>query len=350
MRTRVRVIQGRLAETEPYRTSAIEAAYQHFRLDKQGSLVSPKTLQHYEWTIRPFLRWLNEEHPEVLRFEQLNVEMVRQYRVDMSQRLTTRGRLPEPATLNDLHRLLMTFLRWAEDEGYAVDSRMRRLKAPRVPLKEATVLHIAQLRDVLAACNPERPQEELIVRMLVGSGVRAAELCGLAVRGPDGLPDLMLDSLDRGRVELRVRWDAGAKGKKSRRVPITPKLAAVIKRYEARHRDHARVPNILVNDRGLSYTSWGIDQLMDRLEKRVGFHIHAHAFRHTFATVACQAGWNLERLRAAMGHADYAVLHRYVRLSSERDLGSLLDWSSFITVEESALPAMARGGRSWGRM
>jgi integrase len=218
---------------------------------------------------------------EVLRFEQLNVEMVRQYRIEMSQRLTTRGRLPEPATLNDLHRLLMTFLRWAEDEGYAVDSRMRRLKAPRVPLKEATVLHIARLRDVLAACNPERPQEELIVRMLVGSGVRAAELCGLAVRGPDGLPDLMLDSLDRGRVELRVRWDAGAKGKKSRRVPITPKLAAAIKRYEARHRDHAREPNVLVNDRGLSYTPWGIDQLMDRLEKRVGFHIHAHAFRHT---------------------------------------------------------------------
>jgi hypothetical protein len=213
MRTTVRVIQGRLAESEPHRTSAIEAAYQHFRLDKQGSLVSLKTLQHYEWTIRPFLRWLDEEHPEVLRCEQLGVDMVRQYRVDTSQRLTTRGRLPEPATLNDLHRLLMTFLRWAEDEGYAVDPRMHRLKAPRVPLKEATVLHIAQLRDVLAACNPERPQEELIVRMLVGSGVRAAELCGLAVRGPDGLPDLMLDSLDRGRVELRVRWDAGARAR-----------------------------------------------------------------------------------------------------------------------------------------
>jgi hypothetical protein len=63
---------------------------------------------------------------------------------------------------------------------------MRRLKAPQVPLKEATVFHIAQLRDVFAVCDPERPQEELILRMLVGSGVRAAELCGLAVRGPDG--------------------------------------------------------------------------------------------------------------------------------------------------------------------
>lgn len=48
MRTTMRVIQGHLAKSEPHRTSAIEAAYHHFRLDKQGSLVSPKTLRHYE--------------------------------------------------------------------------------------------------------------------------------------------------------------------------------------------------------------------------------------------------------------------------------------------------------------
>ena len=84
MRTTVRVIKGRLAESEPHGTSAIDTAYQHFHLDKQGSLVSPKTLRHYEWTIRPFLRWLDEEHPQVLCLEQLGVDMVRQYRVDMS--------------------------------------------------------------------------------------------------------------------------------------------------------------------------------------------------------------------------------------------------------------------------
>ena len=106
-----------------------------------------------------------------------------------------------------------------------------------------------------------------------------------------------------------------------------------------------QVPTILVNDRGLSYTPWGIDQLMDRLERRVGFHVHAHAFRHTFATVACQAGWSLERLRAAMGHAGYAVLHRYVRLSSERDLGSLSDWSNLIPVDGVPAPNAAR--RTW---
>jgi integrase len=68
--------------------------------------------------------------------------------------------------------------------------------------------------------------------------------------GTDGLPDLMLDSVQRGRVELRVRWDAGAKGKKSRRVPITPKLAAAIKRYEARQRPDVKYPQPLINHVG----------------------------------------------------------------------------------------------------
>lgn len=92
--------------------------------------------------------------------------------------------------------------------------------------------------------NPALPTEELVVRLLVGAGMRRAEVCGLAVRGPDGLPDLMTDSLQRGRVELRVRGDAGAKGCRSRRVPITPRLAAAVKRYEARHRPETDAPGL----------------------------------------------------------------------------------------------------------
>jgi integrase len=123
-------------------------------------------------------------------------------------------------------------------------------------------------------------------------------LSGLAVRGPDGLSDVMLDSLERGRAELRVRWDAGAKGRKARRVPITPQRALAIKRYVARHRMKSDLDVLLVNRLGRAYGKWGIDAMMDRLEGRVGFRVHAHGFRHTFATVGTQMGWNLERVRA----------------------------------------------------
>jgi integrase len=121
-----------------------------------------------------------------------------------------------------------------------------------------------------------------------------------------------------------VRWDAGAKGRKSRRVPITLKLAAAIKRYEARHRPETDLRQLLINGQGRPYQGPGIKAMMDRLTLRTGFRVHAHAFRHTFATVAAK------HLRAAMGHSDYGMLQRYVRLATERDLGPRTEWLELI--------------------
>ena len=74
--------------------------------------------------------------------------------------------------------------------------------------------------------------------------------------------------------------------------------------------------------------------MMNRLQDRAGFRVHAHAFRHTFATAATRFGWNLERLRSAMGHADYSVLQRYVWLSMQRDLGSADAWSEYLVLPQ----------------
>jgi site-specific recombinase XerD len=312
------------------RRPPIRAAYEHFRLDRQGALVTRRTLEFYDSHVLSFLSWLAGEG--VQRFEQLDVEHARLYRARLASTPGRHGRMLQPDTLHGSHRAIGTFLRWASREQYAVDDRILGLKAPRIPHKEPTVYHIAQVRKVLAACNPEVPTEDLMVRLLVGSGVRRAEVCGLAVKAPDGLSDLMVDSLTRGRVELRVRWDGGAKGRKSRRIPITPKLAAALARYEARHRPDTDHPQLLISEHNRPYVTAGVDSMMDRLQARAGFRVHAHAFRHTFATVATKLGWNFEHLRAAMGHADYAILQRYVRLATERDLGPRKDWLELIAA------------------
>ena len=96
------------------------------------------------------------------------------------------------------------------------------------------------------------------------------------------------------------------------------------------------MPELLISSRGTAYDKAGIDTMLDRLQVRAGFRVHAHAFRHTFATVACKMGWNFERLRAAMGHADYNRLQKYVRLAIERDLGRKSEWADFI-VEPARL-------------
>jgi integrase len=287
-------------------------------------------LGFYDAHVLPFLTWLDGEG--VSRFEHLDVTHARLYRARLASTPGRHGRPLRPNTLHGSHRAIATFLRWAAREGYPVDARILDLSPPRVPDTEPTVYHIAQVRKVLVACSADVPTEDLMVRLLLGSGIRRAEVCGLSVTAPDGLPDLMVDSMQRGRVELRVRWDAGAKGRKSRRVPITPKLAAALKRYEAQHRPDVEHPQLLISEHSRPYNVAGVDSMMDRLQVRVGFRVHAHAFRHTFATVATKLGWNFEHLRAAMGHADYVILQRYVRLATERDLGPRKDWLEFIAA------------------
>jgi site-specific recombinase XerD len=323
----VRVVDGVFA-VPVRRQPPLVVGYEHFRLDRQGALLSPKTLEYYDETVVPFLRWM--EADGVRRFEECDVTRIRSFRADLTTRIGKHGRPLAPKTILEYHRAILCFLRWAQREGYAVDPRILALTPPRVPDKEPAVFHITQMKKILGACNPAVPTEDLVVRILVGSGLRREELCGLAVLGPDGLSDVMTDSLGRGRVELRVRWNAGAKGRKSRRVPITTGLAAAIKRYEARHRSDADLPELLINEHGKPYQGPGIKSMMDRLTKRAGFKIHAHAFRHTFATVATKMGWNFEHLRAAMGHSDYGVLQRYVRLATERDLGPRSDWAELV--------------------
>lgn len=104
--------------------------------------------------------------------------MVQTYRAQLAAQPSQYGRALQPKTILESHRAILCFLRWAKREGYRIDERILDLVAPRVPLKEPTVYHIAQLRKALEACNPAVSTEARVVRLLVGSGMRRAEVYG----------------------------------------------------------------------------------------------------------------------------------------------------------------------------
>jgi integrase len=134
----------------------------------------------------PFLRWLEVE--SVRRFDEVDVGRVRTYRAHLATKLGKWGRPLAPKTILESHRAILCFLRWARREGYAVDGRILELTAPRVPDQEPTVYHFAQVRKILAACNPAVPTEDLVIRILVGSGLRREELCAWRSLGQTACP------------------------------------------------------------------------------------------------------------------------------------------------------------------
>jgi integrase/recombinase XerD len=318
----------------------LKESYELFLLERQGNRVTQRTIDYYNLWLGDFFRWLDAERPAVKGFEELDVNTMRLYRAHLASRPKANGERLAPISLVQAHRAVGTFLRWASDDDQPVDPRLLRLKAPRIAQPEKTVFTIAQVKVILESAAS--PTEEMLVRILVGAGLRASEACGLSLNAGDGLSDLMTDSLDRGRAELRVRWDAGAKGQKARRVPITKSLALAMRRYATKYRPQSDAQQLLIGVRGRPFIRWGVDSMMDRIQRRVGFRVHAHAFRHTFATVCTQNDWNLEKLRAAMGHADYSVLQGYVSLAAQRDLGPRKQWAELIL-----LPEIAEQRRGW---
>ena len=59
--------------------------------------------------------------------------------------------------------------------------------------------------------------------------------------------------------------------------------------------------------------------MMDRLTKRVGFRVHAHAFRHTFATEHLRHGIDIRTLQSWMGHRDIKSTMVYLKGVQSKD-------------------------------
>jgi hypothetical protein len=69
----MRVLEG-IAGRRP---TALEEAYQVFRLERQGNLVAPRTLEFYDRRVGELIAWLRSEAPTVERVEDVGVNHLR---------------------------------------------------------------------------------------------------------------------------------------------------------------------------------------------------------------------------------------------------------------------------------
>lgn len=91
-----------------------------------------------------------------------------------------------------------------------------------------------------------------------------------------------------------------------------------------RGRPEAQAKQLFVLSDGRPVSVMCVANLLRRVRYRVGFPVHAHRFRHTFATRYLSNGGEMERLRRILGHTSYVMVMRYVHLD-KGDLGRDFD-------------------------
>jgi integrase len=82
-------------------------------------------------------------------------------------------------TIHGFFEVLRAFTSWADREGYPVDAALPRVRAPMVAQKEVETYSRDQLEKIFDATAPGWPLTA--VKILLGTGMRLSELCGLMV-------------------------------------------------------------------------------------------------------------------------------------------------------------------------
>jgi site-specific recombinase XerD len=206
-------------------------------------------------------------------------------------------------TIHGCFQVLKSLANWADREGYEVDPDVLRLRGPKLPELEMEAYSAGEVEAAIQRASPAWAR--LAVQILVGTGLRVSELCGLQL---DDFED------DADATFLRVRR---GKGGKFRRVPVSPRLRKAISGYVHRDRPEVRSTHLLLTTVGQQVRVETCTRMLHRLGARVGFRVHAHKFRHTFATTYLRNGGDMERLRRILGHSTYAMVMRYVHLQKD---------------------------------
>jgi site-specific recombinase XerD len=207
----------------------------------------------------------------------------------------------KPATAANRYRALRVFYAWLEDEGEIAADPMVKMKPPRVPEQPAPVLTEDMLRRLLATCagrDFEARRDTAIIRLLLDSGGRRAEIAGMRLGDVNFEYDVVIVT---------------GKGGRERALPFGNRTGKAIDQYlraRARH-PHAELEWFWIGRKG-RVTASGIAQLLRRRGREAGIdNLHAHLFRHTFAHLWLRQGGGETDLMRLAGWKSRAMLQRY---------------------------------------
>lgn len=191
-----------------------------------------------------------------------------------------------------------------------------------------------EMRRIYSAAAVEDPtqradlrwpaRDRAVVAVLAGCGVRASELCGLAIA------DLI--DFDGDEPLLRVI----GKGDKERAVPLTPRVVGDLAEYLGERIDRSEGDErlrvaldapLFVRTDGSAVSPSVLNEWVIRwcrsagVTKPVG--AAAHAFRHTAADGMLAGGASLNEVQAVLGHANISTTSVYVAARAEASRAAL---------------------------
>lgn len=272
---------------------------------------TPQTTRWYTSRLALFLAWAMSQG--VTTLEDVTPPLVRRYVDYLQSRPSKNGTKLDTHTIHGHVRIIRTLLFWAAAEGLIDEQIPRRIKPPKKEDKVLQTLSDGQIKLLMDAAKlTDTPlRDTALLSLLLDTGCRAAELCGLR------LQDVTF-AADSAWILVH------GKGRKQREIALGRKARLALSRYLHRER-RSDDEHVFMGRKG-PLAPEGLDRLLYRLRNAagtdnfIGLSVAAHRWRHTHAVKALEAGMDLYAVSKQMGHADIGVTTNYLKAVTQRQL------------------------------
>lgn len=252
--------------------------------------LSARTLGFYDSVLRKCIAYIGKP----IRFVDAN-----DIRRCLSWAMVERG--CSSVTVNNERRVLSTFFQWLEDEDIIRKSPVKRTKAlkeEKGDKKPFSDEEIAMMRDVC-----ESARERAIFELLLSSGMRLSELCGLDRKDVD-MQNHECEVLGKGRKRRTCYFSAAAK--------------LYMEQYIESRDDDATALFVSANSPHNRLGKSAIERIVRNIGKRAGVaNVHPHRFRRTMATNNLRRGMKLEEIQQLLGHSNMDTTLIYAKVDKE---------------------------------
>jgi site-specific recombinase XerD len=260
---------------------------------------SPHTISSYQDGLAQFAKFLSSTGRPTDP-ARINRDYVESFLVELHKKW-------KPATVVARYKALRQYFKFLIELGEIKESPMAKMKAPTVPEQPIEPLSEDNIRAILAACQGQdfRSRRDMaIIRLLLDTGLRRAELSNLKVQDVD---------LDGATVTVI------GKGARIRTVPFGRKAARDLDRYLIlrRRSPHASSPQLWLGKFGPISDAGIYGLVKDRVAAAGIPKAYVHLFRHTFAHLWLAGEGTEGGLMRVAGWRSRTMLGRYAAAKAD---------------------------------
>ena len=285
----------------------LQTALDSFILDQRLRGNTEKTIRGYQGILTRFVAWLLENG--VSEMDALTLFSVQKYQLHLDAKPAERsgGEKLTKRSIQTYMRHIRGFLKFCYAEGFRADPLHEKIKLPKAERPVIEILTNDEIKTILESFSKSKIglRNRVFICLLLDCGLRLSEAVGLKTENIN---------FEKGYIKVL------GKGRKERIVPAGLKIRRMMLAYVHKRRaaDAAADKYFFLTDDGKPITNGGVTSLIRRLKIRTGVaRLHAHLFRHTFATNFLIHGLgDVYELSRILGHSEIRTTEKYLQLAS----------------------------------